>query len=51
MRSEAQKKADIVLGGQTPVERVQNFLLGAKADEWAEISPIIKATHSSMQAI
>ena len=44
VRSEAQKKADIVLGGQTPVERVQNFLLGAKADEWAEISPIIKAT-------
>lgn len=44
LRSEAQKKADIVLGGQTPVDRVQNFLLGAKADEWAEISPIIKAT-------
>ena len=44
VRSEAQKKADIVLGGQTPVERVKGFLLGAKADEWAEISPIIKAT-------
>jgi hypothetical protein len=43
IRSEAQKKADIVLGSKTPVDRVQSFLLGANANEWAEISPIIKA--------
>lgn len=44
VRQAAQQNADIILGGKTPVERVMGFLLGAKAEEWAAISPIIKST-------
>lgn len=44
VRQSAEQKAKVILGGQTPVERVRDFLLGAKAEEWAAISAIIKAT-------
>jgi hypothetical protein len=44
LRQEAQSKASIILGKETDEKRVMNFLLGAKADEWDVISPIIAAT-------
>jgi hypothetical protein len=43
LRTEAQQKANIILGGTTDETRVMNFLLGAKAAEWDAISPIILA--------
>jgi hypothetical protein len=43
LRKEAQDKANIILGRETDEKRVMNFLLGAKADEWDAISPIIAA--------
>lgn len=44
LREEAQNKANIILGKETDEKRVMNFLLGAKAQEWDVISPIIAAT-------
>ena len=44
LRQEAQSKANIILGKETDEKRVMNFLLGAKAEEWDVISPIIAAT-------
>lgn len=43
VRTEAQQKANIILGGTTDETRVMNFLLGANAAEWDAISPIILA--------
>jgi hypothetical protein len=44
LRTEAQQKADIILGKTTAETRVMDFLLGAKDAEWDAISPIILAT-------
>jgi len=51
VRQSAEQKVKVILGGQTPVERVRDFLLGAKAEEWAQISPIIKSTPGGQQRL
>ena len=51
LRTEAQQKADIILGKATDEKRVMDFLLGAKAAEWDAISPIILATPGGRETL
>lgn len=51
IREEAQDKANIILGKETDEKRVMNFLLGAKAQEWDAISPIIAATEGGRERL
>ena len=41
VRSEAEARIKVLLAGKEPVERVRDFLLGAKTEEWDAITPIL----------
>ena len=44
VRSEAESRIKVLLAGKEPVERVRDFLLGAKTEEWDAITPILSTS-------